>query len=145
MRIRLNGPADEVTAAAELLRLAFGNVDTSGPYPDRGRPDVRLYVNCDMPADVVSHMLAVAEHARERALRAAWPNGVDIPAQRVRAGDQMLRRRRWELVDELHIDATVPRSDSVAVYTNHMGSDDAPYPYPLDAPVRVRRQPEEGQ
>lgn len=145
MKIRLNGPAGQVDVVVGLLRQALLNVELFGPYADRTGDAVRVYLTGDLPADVASQMLPLVGHLREQALQAAWPDGVDLPARLLQTGDQALTAHGWELVDELHVDATAPhRTDSVAVYTTGMDSDTDPYPHHLDAPIRVRRQPEEG-
>lgn len=144
MKIRLNGPAGQVDSVVGLLRQALVSVELFGPYYDRTGDGVRVYLTGDMPADVASHMLALAGHLREQVLLGAWPGGVDLPARLLQTGDQALTAHGWELVDELHIDNTAPhRSDAVSVYTTRMDSGDEPYPYHREAPIRVRRQPEE--
>jgi len=84
--------------------------------------------------------LAFIEVVRDEALRAAWPDGVDLPVRLLQTGDQILTESGWETVDELHIDNTAPhRHDAVSVFTTRLGDNEGPDRHHREALIRVRR------
>ncbi|MFY1673655.1 hypothetical protein ACN27G_27475 [Plantactinospora sp. WMMB334] len=87
-----------------------------------------------------AHALDFAEQLRDLALTGAGPAGVDLPADRVRVGDELLTSNGWQLVETVDVDGWVETGHAHAVSlgtTVHNG--DVGYRYPIGFPVRVRK------
>jgi hypothetical protein len=143
VRIRLEGTAEQVSTAADLLGQVLPTTDVSRPYPNRRGGGVRVYLTCDLPADLPAHLLAVADTLRAAALQSAGTAGVDMPAELVRLGDQIHTADGWQQVDGIEVDGwgRHGQPDAVRIGTiAHQYADDF-QPFPLGHPVKVRHTP----
>lgn len=90
---------------AETLDVSLNRDDTDSPGPTQ----VAVVVSADAtgtaaadltPAQVVELMTLL----RERALTAAGPDGIPVPVEQVRLGDQIRVGDQWETVETLMVD-----------------------------------------
>ena len=98
-----------------LVDVVTGGANSDGPFDlslsrlDRedatGATTVDLAIACDRTVGMTpGQALVFAEQVRAHALTAAGPDGVDMPVELVRLGEQVRVDGRWETVETLFAD-----------------------------------------
>jgi hypothetical protein len=102
--------------------------------------DVYVGTGCGAAASLTpENALRLAEVLREHALRAAGPDGVEVPADRVRVGDELLTPDGWERVEMQDVDGWLDEGHDRAVNLSTIAHDgEEGYRFLIGGPVRIR-------
>jgi hypothetical protein len=87
-----------------------------------------------------THVMDFIEQLRDLAVTGAGAEGIEIPAERVRLGDELLGPNGWDVVEMVDVDGCLIEGHPSAINISTTAHDgESGYRLPLGAPVRVRK------
>lgn len=123
------------TAGAALSVTVAHDVDPDTP----SNPVVQVATDRDSVSLAPTVALNLAWEAREAALVAAWPDGVEIAVTDLRLGDEILTPFGWQAVEYVFVDGWVdPNGRAVAVAVTITEKDEDALGFPLHGKVMAR-------